>query len=142
MAGNPDNAPINISLMQPRFFGPGVYTSAPLYIWNTLTNEIKGYQSAADVLMGQPFFDFTGWPPSIYQINNASTAVLPVVLFEQTYLVEPGQLWVFIAHDEIGSHIAWLEAGNVSRTIESYWDVSLGGSIWDAGDSLWDVYTP
>lgn len=142
MAGPfPNDSPINISLLQPSFYGPAV-SLAPLYIWNTLTNEIHNYQTAADVLQGAPFFDFNGWPPSIYEINNSTNAVLPVVLFEQTYLVEPGSLWVFIAHDEIGSHIAWQASGAVSRTIQSFWDVSLGGSLWDAGASLWDVYTP
>lgn len=135
------NSPINISLLQPRFYGPAV-SRAPVYIWNTLTNEIHDYQDATDVLAGAKFFDFTGWPPSIYEINNNGTNPLPVVLFDQTYVVEPGQLWVFVAHDEIGSHIAWLASGEVSRIIESYWDVSLGGSIWDGGQSLWDVYTP
>lgn len=134
--------PINISLLQPRFYGPAV-SQAPVYIWNTLTNQIYSYQTVADVLKGQPFFDFTEFPPSIYEISNTSSASLPVVLFEQSYSVDPGSKWVFIAHDEIGSHIAWLESGAVSLTIQSYWDVGIAnGSIWDAGASLWDIYTP
>jgi|SRR5215472_18485639 len=131
--------PVDISLVQPGFFGPQIPQS-PILITNVLTNEYHGYQTVQDVLDGNPFFDFNGWPPSIYTINNTSTGALPVVLFEKTYIVNPGQFWKFIAHDEIGSHIGWMDSGTVGLIIQSFWDVSLGGSIWDGGQSLWDVY--
>jgi hypothetical protein len=130
---------IDISLLQPSFFGPTVIHQ-PLYIINRLTNEAHGYQAVHDLLAGAAFFDFNGWSPGIYLIENNSTATLPVVLFERTYLVNPGEIWNFIAHDEIGSHIAWLNTGTIGRIIESFWDVSLGGSIWDGGQSLWDIF--
>jgi len=131
--------PIEISLLQPTFFGPQTPQS-PITIINVLTNEAHGYQTVQDVLEGQPFFDFNGWPPSIYTINNTSTGDLPVVLFEKSYVVHAGQFWKFIAHDEIGSHIGWMDTGQVSLIIQSFWDTSLGGSIWDGGASLWDVF--
>jgi hypothetical protein len=117
----------------------------PLLIWNMLTNEAHGYNTVQDALMGRPFFDFNGWPPSIYGIYNYSTAALPVVMFERTYIVEPGSEWQFIAHDEIGTHIGFPLPGTQTRIIQSIWDTQVPGgpSIWDTqvpgGPSLWDI---
>jgi hypothetical protein len=116
----------------------------PLLIWNMLTNETHGYQTVQDALNGQPFFDFNGWPPAIYQIDNYANGPLPVVLFEHTYIVNQGSEWRFIAHDEIGTHKGFPLPGTQTRLIASYWDVLLGGSIWDTqvpgGPSIWDAY--
>jgi len=131
---------IDISLLQPTFFGPTV-PQKPITIINRLTGEARGYFTVGDVLMGQPFFTFNEWAPAIYQINNTSPDPLTVVLFDHTYVVQAGTLWNFIAHNEIASNIGWQDTGTIGRIIESFWDVSLGGSIWDAGASHWDVYS-
>jgi len=131
--------PIDISLLQPTFFGPTVINQ-PVTIVNRLTNEAYGYKTVQDVLAGAAFFDFNGWAPAIYQISNMSTGPLPVVLFGKTYVVQAGTQWNFVAHDEIASHSAWQDLGTIGRIVESFWDLILGGSIWDGGSSHWDVY--
>jgi len=131
--------PIEISLLQPTFFGPTV-PQRPITIINRLTNEARGYYTVGDVLSGQPYFTFNEWSPAIYQINNTSPDPLPVLLFDRVYIVQSGTLWNFIAHDEIASHAGWQDTGTIGRIIQSFWDLSLGGSIWDGGASLWDVF--
>lgn len=148
MQGNP----INISLMQPSFYGVTIRPD-PIYIWNTLTGEVYSYQKVQDLPLNSGsdsaiipisgpgsvgFFSFDNWPPSIYEVANNSSAAFTVILFGKSYDVEPGTLWVFFAHDEISSHAAWQRSGTVSRIIPSIWDA--GASIWDSGNSIWDVY--
>ena len=130
---------IDISLLQPTFFGPTV-PQKPITIISRLTGEARGFYTVQDVLRGQPFFTFNEWAPSIYQINNTATDPLPVVLFDKTYIVQPGTVWNFIAHAEIASSLGWQDTGSIGLIIESFWDVSLGGSIWDAGASHRDVF--
>jgi len=112
----------------------------PLVIWNTLTSEAWGYQDVPSALHGRAAFDFDRLDPGIYGVKNNTMQVLPVLLFNRTYQVNPGTEWRFIAHDEIGSNRAILRNAAMARIVQSYWDVALGGSIWDNGESHWDGF--
>lgn len=119
-----------------------------LIVMNMLTNEMWEYDSVAELYgPNLTFFDWAGGPfkPGVYDIANYTTDPLVVVLFSQRYNVLPGQVWEFVAHDEVGAHAApgtasgmWFNP-NASRQIGSYWDQLLGGSIWDGGQSIWDL---
>ena len=125
--------------------GPTGTAYKPLVIVNLLTNEMREYEAVRELLGSEPFFDFAKFKPSIYGIRNFTAAALPVVLFGKSYSVGAGQEWRFVAHDEIGSHVGpWADSGfyfdgNQTRLTQSYWDRLLGGSIWDGGQSVWDL---
>lgn len=115
---------------------------------NMLTNEIWEYDTVAELYgPNLTFFDWAGGPfkPGVYNIINNTNTTLYVILFSQAYSVLPGQEWQFSAHDEIGAHVApgtsagsWFNP-NAGRQTGSYWDTLLGGSIWDSGQSVWDL---
>lgn len=120
----------------------------PLIVVNMLTNEIWEYDSVSELYgPNLTFFDWAGGPfrPGVYNVINNTATPLNVILFGQSYSVLPGQVWEFSAHDEIGAHAApgtsagsWFNP-NESRQLGSYWDTLLGGSIWDGGQSQWDL---
>jgi hypothetical protein len=112
----------------------------PLVIWNTLTSEAHGYLDVPSALAGRNEFEFEKMKPGIYGVKNYTMQVFPVLLFNRTYLVNPGTEWRFIAHDEISSHSAFLRDAAMARIIRSYWDMSLGGSLWDDDQSIWDGF--
>jgi hypothetical protein len=131
---------IDISLMTPRSGIP--IPQAPLYVLNLLTNEVHGYTTVADLLNGAPFFNFSVLSPGIYEINNGTETALPVVLFRQSYTVDVSQQWIFVAHDEMVSNLAWQKfADGLAILTQTVWDTSLGGTTWDNATTIWDLGT-
>lgn len=77
-------------------------SSRPVTVWNTLTNQVWGYASAANLLGANAAFTFANMPPGIYVVNNGGTSGnIPVILGDTTYTVLPGTAQTFNAHQNI-----------------------------------------
>ena len=111
---------------------------APIILADMLNDKLYGYSDIVDMTGGKGFFDFNTFKPSIYDIINTTTETLIVVLFSQSYSVGPGEIWRFVAHDEIEAHtVINMTPTNPSVNLP-YWDTLLGGSFWDNYQSPWD----
>jgi len=101
MAGTPDGGS-DPGLESPDVLGSVAGSSRPVTVWNTLTNQVWGYASAADLLGANPTFTFANIPPGIYVVNNGGmSGNIPVVLGSTTYIVTPGTKQTFNAHQHI-----------------------------------------
>jgi len=86
---------------------PILPSQRPLSISNLLTNEVIGFDTVSDALLGNPFFTFANYDPSLYEIRNNSGASLTVSVGRKNYTVANGQLWTFNLNPEVGPLVGW-----------------------------------
>jgi len=105
MAGTPESGGPDPGFDAPDTLGSVAGSSRPVTVWNTLTNQVWGYASAADLLGASAAFTFANVPPGIYEISNGGTSGnIPVILGNATYTILPGTKQTFNAHQNVKIH--------------------------------------